>query len=180
MEIGRTSNNVAELEAIHYALEWVLEHHESVNKSAVPLRIYTDSQYSRDTLLNSIPAGKNFLLVESIFDLGNRLRLDFEVLVTIHWIPSHIEQTIGGWRPIFGNRKADKLAEQARDRSKEEHTERQVSVRRARVGEIIYRFLKDIEIVYKTSQDRKEKDGPSVDDFVTDASQEFSSASSDT
>ena len=180
VEIGRTSNNVAELEAIHYALEWVLEHHESVNKSAVPLRIYTDSQYSRDTLLNSIPAGKNFLLVESIFDLGNRLRLDFEVLVTIHWIPSHIEQTIGGWRPIFGNRKADKLAEQARDRSKEEHTERQVSVRRARVGEIIYRFLKDIEIVFKTSQDRKEKDGPSVDDFVTDASQEFSSASSDT
>ena len=180
VEIGRTSNNVAELEAIHYALEWVLENHESAIQLAVPIRIYTDSQYSRNTLLNPIPAGKHFLLVESIFDLGNRLRSDFELLVTLHWIPSHIEQTIGGWRPIYGNRKADKLAEQARDRSGEEHTERQVSVRRAKVSETIYRFLKDIEFVFKTAQDEKEKDGPSADDFVIDASQELSSASSDT
>ena len=100
--------------------------------------------------------------------------------MTLHWIPSHIEHTIGGWRPIYGNRKADKLAEKARDRSKDEHSERQVARRRAKVSKLISCFLRDMETVFKTANDRQKVDGPSADDFVIDASQEFSSASSDT
>ena len=104
----------------------------------------------------------------------------FDIIVTLHWIPSHIEQTIGGWRPIHGNRKADKLAEQARIRSRPEYSERQVAKRRAKTSELISRFLRDMETIFKTTPDKNFVDGPSVDDFVIDASQEYSSASSDT
>ena len=127
VEIGRTSNNVAELEAIHYALQWVLDNRSAVLRPQTPIRIYTDSQYSRNLLLRHIPAGKHFHLVESLFVLGGRLRFDFEATVTLHWIPSHIEHTIGGWRPIYGNRKADRLAEEARDESKDDHSYRQIA-----------------------------------------------------
>ena len=90
------------------------------------------------------------------------------------------EQTIGGLRPIYGNRKADRLAEEARDKSKDEHSYRQIARRRARVSELIFRFLHDMEHVFKTAQDIESLDGPSADDFVIDASQEITSASSDT
>ena len=149
-------------------------------KPQTPIRIYTDSQYSRNTLLRPIPAGKHFHLVESLFALGGRLRFDFDATVTLHWIPSHIEHTIGGWRPIYGNRKADRLAEEARDKSKDEHSYRQVARRRAKVSELISRFLHDMEKVFKTAHDIESLDGPSADDFVIDASQEIPSASSDT
>ena len=88
--------------------------------------------------------------------------------------------------PIFdvglatGNRKADRLAEEARDKSKDEHSYRQIARRRARVSELISRFLHDMEDVFKTAQDIESLDGPSADDFVIDASQEIPSASSDT
>ena len=180
VEIGRASNNVAELEAIHYALQWVLDNCNSVLKPAIPIRIYTDSQYSRDMLLKPIPTGEHFYLLESILALGGRLRFELNSIVTLHWIPSHIEHTIGGWRPIYGNRKADKLAEVARDRSRDEHSERQVATRREKVSKLISCFLRDMETVFKTANDRKQVDGPSADDFVIDASQEISSASSDT
>ena len=96
-------------------------------------------------LLKPIPKGKHFYLVESILGLGNRIRSEFDIVVTLHWIPSHIEHTIGGWRPIFGNRRADKLAEQARNSSRREHSERQVARRRERITELVSLLVRDIE-----------------------------------
>ena len=98
----------------------------------------------------------------------------------LHWIPSHIEHTIGGWRPIYGNRMADKLAEKARDRSKEGHFEHQLAKRRAKVSKVISCFLRDINTVFKATMDKKHVDGPSADDLSFDASRKSSSASSDT
>ena len=116
------------------------------------VRVYTDSQYSRNMLLKPIPKGKHFYLVESILGLGNRIRSEFDIVVTLHWIPSHIEHTIGGWRPIFGNRRADKLAEQARNSSRREHSERQVAKRRERTIGLVARFFRVMETTSKQFQ----------------------------
>ena len=112
-------------------------------------------QYSRDLLLKPIPAEKNFYLVECIRGLGERLRFELGIGVTLHWIPLHIEHTVAGWRPIHGNRKADKLVEQARDSSRLEHTQRQTAISRTRTSVLIVRFLQNMERIFKTSQDNK-------------------------
>ena len=179
IEIGETSNNVAELQAIHYELQWILNNRASVIRPSRSIRVFTDSQYSRNALLNPIPTSNHFYLVESIVSLGARLRFDCRTAVTLHWIPSHIEQTTWGWRPIHGNREADKLAETTRDRSKPEHSERQVARIRAKVSELVTHFLQVVEKAFQTPQDPKNLDGPSSDDFDSDASQENSSASCD-
>ena len=116
--------------------------------------------------------------MESIKALGAKLRHDHASPVTIHWIPSHIEDTTWGWLPIKGNCRADKLAEDARKRSNSASTHRQVSHRRKKLQAAISRWLAKVEQLYKLEEENS--DGPSTDDFDFDASQENSSSSSDT
>lgn len=54
--------------------------------------------------------GKNFHLIEVIKNLAARLRFDFDMPVSIHWIPSNIEKTICENRHIKGNHLANQLA----------------------------------------------------------------------
>ena len=143
------------------------------------IRIYTDSQYSRNTLLAASSKSKHFYLIESIKALGSKLRYDNNSEVTIHWIPSHIEQTILGRRPIHGNCKADKLAEEARKRSSSCSTYRQISCQRKKLQTAISRSLTEIEKLFKPQEENS--DGPSpCDDFDNDASKENASTSFDT
>ena len=118
-------------------------------------------------------------LVESIKALGAKLRYDQAAPVSIHWIPSHIEQTMHGRLPIKGNVLADKLAEDARNRSNSDHTQRQLSEKRTRLQRAISSSLAAMEKLYKSKQEEK-SNGPSSDDFDPDAPQENSSGSSDT
>ena len=117
VEIGKTTNNVAELEAVHDALKWTVYNFDTLRFSSEYIRLYTDSQYTRDVLLASYTPRCHAYLVESIKALGAKLRYDHASPVTIHWIPSHIELTAWGRLPIRGNCRADKLAENARRRS---------------------------------------------------------------
>ncbi|GMU74483.1 MAG: hypothetical protein AMXMBFR44_6790, partial [Candidatus Campbellbacteria bacterium] len=181
-EIGRATNNVAELEAIHKVLQWIL-HNMNKHAALTPrmnIRLFTDSQYARYVLLSTKPLRTHFYLVESIKALAARLRYDNAAPVSIHWVPSHIEWTAYGWRPIHGNRLADKLAEAARIRCTADSTGHQTSVKRCKLQSAISRSLANIEHVFKQTKDSKPNNGPSHDDFDLDASQESPSDSSDT
>ena len=178
VEIGETTNNVAELEAVHDALRWIVKNCDNPEVDGKHIRVYTDSQYTREVLLAPNAPKHHVYLVESIKALGAKLRYDHALPVTIHWIPSHIELTAWGRLPIHGNCRADKLAEIARERSSSASTHRQTSNRRARLQVAISRSLAKLEKLYKTQEENP--DGPSSDDFDSDAFQENSSSSFDT
>ena len=94
VEIGEATNNVAELEAIHRALSWILENAHTVLTSSTNVRLYTDSQLARNFLLANYTPRHHIYLIESIRALGAKLRYDHASPVTLHWIPSHIELTV--------------------------------------------------------------------------------------
>ena len=178
-EIGETTNNVAELEAIHHALQWVIDHHESTLKPKVGIHIFTDSQYSRDALLSAMPHRKNFLLIESALALGAKLHFDLQAPVTLHWVPSHIEKTIQGYLPIEGNCKADKLAQAARKRCRPESSKQQTIRIQAALQNAISDCLQALQKIFRPEKEEHNSDGPPTDDFAFDASQEPPNASSD-
>ena len=65
--IGKATNNVAELEAIHQLPQWILD---NMNKRValtphIHIRLFTDSQYARYVLLSTKPLRTRFYLVES-------------------------------------------------------------------------------------------------------------------
>ena len=130
VEIGEATNNVAELEAIHNALLWILENARAVLTQPAHVRLYTDSELARNFLLARYTAKHHSYLIESIQALGAKLRYDHASPVTLHWIPSHIEHTAWGKLPIYGNCRADKLAEKARNCSSHFYAYRQVSHQR--------------------------------------------------
>ena len=170
---------MAELEAIHNALEWIVDNSDTVLGVGQAVRVYTDSQYSRNVLLSPKPPSRNFYLIESILSIGARLKYDLRTNVSIHWIPSHIEMTAFGWRPIQGNRDADKLAEAGRKQSTSEHSIRQVEIIRSKARKSISGFLKTMEEMFRPPKEPNPLNGPSSDDFDSDASREISSASCD-
>jgi len=179
-EIGETTNNVAELEAIHNALEWLIDNSSTALDAGQAVRVYTDSQYARKVLLAPRPPRNNFFLIESILSIGARLKYDLCTEVTLHWIPSHIEMTAFGWLPIQGNCDADKLAETARLRSRSEHSPRQVEVVRSKTRKAISDFLKTMEKLFRPPKELIPPNGSSTtDDFDIDAYQEIPSASCD-
>ena len=49
---GEGTNNMAELEAIHYALQWIEHNIPVVCDPILPIHIFTDSKYARDILLS--------------------------------------------------------------------------------------------------------------------------------
>ena len=181
-EIGKTTNNVAELEAIHEVLCWLVSNMR-IHDEVIPnrhIRLFTDSQYSRNVLLSQRPSRHHFYLEESCKALAAKLRYDYSAPVSLHWLPSHIEQTSRGWLPIQGNREADRLAEEARKRCTAESTSRQTSIKRCKLQSSISSSLANIEAVFNTTEEPKPQNGPSPDDFDLDASQELSSVSCDT
>ena len=149
-------------------------------KPHMQIRLFTDSQYSRNVLLSATPPRHHFYLVESTKALAAKLRYDNAAPVSIHWVPSHIEQTAYGRLPIHGNCYADKLAEVARNLCTAESTDRQTSLKRCKLQNAISRSLANIEDVFKPTEESNSNNGPSPDDFDFDASQESPSDSSDT
>ena len=95
-EIGKATNNTAELEAIHHALSWCIENVNSISSKKY-IRIYTDSQYAQKVHTDQYHSKHHFFLAESIKSLGAKLKLDHMHGVTVHWIPSHIENSTLGW-----------------------------------------------------------------------------------
>ena len=75
------------------------------------MRTDTDSLNTVRTLRNPIIPEKLFYLVEDIRNIAQILNPRFKFI--IHWIPSHIEHTSSGIKPIHGNIEADRLAKEA-------------------------------------------------------------------
>ena len=175
---------MAELQAIQRSLQMIFNNTRLQTRPRLPIHIFTDCQYARNVLLSTTAKKKNFLLIDNIKDLASKLRYDLDMPVYIHWIPSHIEKTIYGIRPIIGNQKADKHAEDARNMSTDEDTCNQTSVIRAHIFKKVTTLLRRIDHLLHPDNVPPTPflDGPSHDDFDVqiDASQEFSQNSCDT
>ena len=99
----------------------------------------------------------------------------------LHWIPSHIEKELLLGAAIEGNKEADRLAEIAREQSKENHDLKQTERQREQILKAIGHTLLAIKNRLPSS-DPESSNGPShTDDFdATDASPETTSDSGDT
>lgn len=93
--IGKSTNNIAELSAVKTSL------HKLKIKS-IPIRIYTDSQYSIGVLSQNWKAEKNKELIEEIKNIIN----EFDDVKFIK---------VKGHKNNYYNNKADKLAKQGID-----------------------------------------------------------------
>lgn len=91
--IGYGTNNIAELTAIKEALSCVK------NKN-IPIKIYTDSQYSQRVITRAYRASSNIEIIESIRALMNNFKT-----IEICWIRGHSGN--------MGNEIANNLAEKA-------------------------------------------------------------------
>ena len=119
--------------------------------------------------------------MDSIKAIGAKLEIDHAAPVTVHWVPSHTENTTYGHLPIVGNQKADRLAEAARKRSKSEDSKNQTEKVRHEQVSAISQWLKAMEKLLKKEKDPQPPDGPSLrDDTTCSACQEFPNDSSDT
>ena len=179
--LGAGTNKAAELQAIQYALQWILDNVSQALTESRRIRLFTDSRYAQEALLSTNSKRRHFYLVDSIKALGAKLRIDHAAPVTVHWVPSHIEKTLYGTLPIIGNQKADKLAEAARKRSKCEDSKNQTEKVRHKQVSAISQWLKAMEKLLKKDQVPHHPDGPSSsDDAACSACQEFPNDSSDT
>lgn len=93
--IGRTTNNVAELEAIRRGLK-------AVRRRDLPVRLYTDSSYALGLLSRGWKAKKNRALVEDIRELMKSFR-DLKLI------------KVKGHAGLEDNERADRLATSALD-----------------------------------------------------------------
>ena len=164
--LGTGTNNTAELEAIHTALEIICRDHVSLHTRSLPIHIFTDSKYARETLLDFSPRKKNFYVIEDTKNLCRKL---------------HIEKTIFGIRYIEGNREADELASSACRMSDDNDVLNQTANVFTKMQSCITRLLKEIEEKLAPDEEAMPTlDGPSSqgDDFdaQVDASQELTSS----
>ena len=179
--LGKGSNNMAELEAIYSSLSMILRIRIEGATRSLPIHIFTDSRYSQNILTAYSVRRKNFYLIEDIRNLATQLRYDYNMPVSIHWVPSHIENTVHGRRPIEGNVRADELAEEARIMSTETDAKNQTSYVRSQIQKGVTSLLLGIErLLSPNDEDNSNPDGPSLhrDDFDVhvDASQELLSS----
>ena len=172
--IGKGTNNMAELEAIHYALTWISNHRTELCPQSRPIHIFTDSKYTREVLLSPNNKSINFYLIDDIKAIATRLNRNHNIPISLHWIPSHIEKTMYGTRHIWGNYYADIQAENARKRTRDSDTNRQTHAVRENIYAATLNMLEAITALLKESS-RSSPDGPSSqeDDFdaPVDASQ---------
>ena len=138
-------------------------------------------QFSQQILTNFNTRRKQFHLIEDIRNLAAQLHTDYNMPVSIHWIPSHIENTVYGRRPIDGNVLADKLAEEARKMSNNDDAKKQTTYVRCEIQKCVSDLLKGIEhLLSPHEKPSRNPDGPSLHrndfDAQVDASQELSSS----
>ena len=164
------SISFAELDAVKTVLQ-TLSENLTLNgqirypneKEKMPIHIFTDSMYTQNILCATTNTAKHFYMIEEIRNMAETLSTWFTF--TIHWIPSHIENTDLGTLPIHGNVKADKLATSARKL----HVDPEISA--VDICEIRKDLLQACAILVSkintllTSKPALSFDGPSSDDF---------------
>ena len=134
----------------------------------MPVHIFTDSMYTQNVLCATMNRAKHFYMIEEIKNMAETLSTWFSF--TIHWIPSHIENTEFGTLPIKGNAVADTLASKARKVHVDpEESAVDICVIRKELLHACANLVANINTLL-TSKPALPFDGPSSDDFrISDA-----------
>ena len=178
--LGKTTSNVAELEAINIALREIAN--QNMAKPGEQIHLFTDSLFAQKTLLSTKVAKQHFFLVESIRALGWKLKNESKADVWLHWVPSHIDRTLERNRKnlsIKGNKQADQLAETARNNSNDGHTWKQTNEKRKKLLTAVGNALLKINTMLKSEKKNQAENGPSDDDFNHEAFQDHPNESCD-
>ena len=138
--LGQATIQQAELSAIREALFWIVQNSREKN---LPVHILTDSKYCYNTCTEHEIRRKNFYLLQEIQNFAHRLQIR-NITCTLHWLPSHIENTFIGKR-YTGNYYADKLATDGQALSKPEDCKNQVRSVRERLLTAVIEFVNTIE-----------------------------------
>ncbi len=148
----------AELLAVYFLLKWLQSDYMGNNKM---IHIFTDSLNTIRTLLNPIILEKLFYLVEDIKNLAQILNPRFKFI--IHWIPSHIEHTSFGIKPIHGNIEADRLAKEAQNLAVSLDHLNNICIIRDKILDCSASLISKIDALITSKS--VHCDGPSSDDF---------------
>jgi len=156
--IKKVSIDYAELFAVYSLLKWLCIRSKHNNKQ---IHIFTDSLNTLRALCNPTIPEKLFYLTEDIRNLAQILHPRFKFI--IHWIPSHIERTSFGIKPIHGNIEADRLAKEAQNRASVLDTSYNICIIRDKIFDYSASLISAIDrlIISKSVP----CDGPSSDDF---------------
>jgi len=157
--LGNVSIDYAELFAVYSLLKWLqtqdtLQHNQ-------PVHIFTDSMNIQRALCSTAIPERLFYLVEDTRNLAEILSPRFSF--TIHWIPSHIESTAIGKRPIHGNVEADYLANEGQQRASQRDTLKNICFIRDKILNLSASLVSEIHTLLVP--DSPPCDGPSSDDF---------------
>jgi len=156
--IREVSIDYAELFAVYSLLKWLQSDYRYNNKK---IHIFTDSLNTIRTLCNSVIPENLFYLNEDTRNLAQILNPRFDFI--IHWIPSHIEHTSFGTKPIHGNIEADRLAKVAQNRADVLDFPNNICIIRDKIFDYSASLISNINslIISKSVP----CDGPSSDDF---------------
>ena len=114
---------------------------------------------------------KLFYLVEDIRNIAQILNPRFKFI--IHWIPSHIEHTSFGIKPIHGNIEADRLAKEAQNLAVSLDHPNNICIIRDKIFDYSASLISKIDALITSKS--VPCDGPSSDDFsLSDAIRNFS------
>ena len=158
--LGQSTVQETEPMAVHKSLRWMMDEHKG---QQAPIHIFTDSQYAADAVTSHEPKSKHFYLVQEIHHLSQRLQRA-DIMTTIHWMPSHIENTLAG-QQFTGNHFADKLANQGRMNATAEDENKRISYVREQLLSAVLQLVSNIDKKLELLDDPP--DGPSAhaDDF---------------
>ena len=138
--LGNATIQQAELSAIRESLFCIIRNRKL---SDLPIHIFTDSKYCYNACTAHEIRRKNFYLLQEIQHFAHWLQLR-NMPCTIHWLPSHIENTLIGKR-YTGNYHADLLALDGQAFSVSQDAEKQLHTVRERLLTAVIKFVESIE-----------------------------------
>ena len=148
-----SSITYAELYAIAKAIEWLQSTQEYKNRD---IHFFVDSLSAKQVLCEKWKAKKYNQLIQDILHTAEKIEGKRELVISLHWIPSHIDKLTQGRYRIEGNTKADNLANIAQEIATDEKSREQTR------DEIL---MKSIDLIWNISSLLLHTDGPSSDDF---------------
>ena len=165
--LGSETINVSELTAIEHALRWLYSTYD--NLKPYPIHIFTDSKYALNACCSSQIRRTNFHIIQEIHNYSYKFKYFYRSCqVSIHYVPSHIENT-GKGSTHTGNYYVDKLANEGRLKSSPQDKHSYLEIVREKILDATIRLIDKID---SRIIDFETPNGPSaisVDDFSGNA-----------
>ena len=141
--LASATNNAAEITAIHHAMSWLYNVYDNLTEE--PIHIFTDSKYALNACSSTNLRRKNFHIIQEIQNYAYKFKhADSRFTTTLHFVPSHIENT-GKGKTHTGNYYADKLANEGRIDSEPENTSLFIENIREKILDATLNFIKKID-----------------------------------